>query len=259
MADENGSLWANNNNMKPYLIRTPDFDPSSGGIRVMYGLYGALLLKGQLAYLNSQINSESVGIYPEIYHGNDMFATNVVRYILQKPGMMQTGGLPGPEAFDPKDDLWGFSRLFIDLPEDRYMFLPILDTHLFINQHKKRTKKMFFVGKGVNRGKHPTEAVELPRMHDQQLLADLMNECEVLYIYDPVTAMSEIARLCGCRVVMLDPMEGFADKYEPGCNGISFSVEKPVKLDYSEFQAHYLRMKREFLDKLDYFIDLTQK
>lgn len=244
--------------MKPYLIRTPEFDAASGGIRVMYGLYGALLLKGQLAFLNCNINSESIGVYPEIYHGNDMFATQVVRYILQKPGMMQTGGVQGPEVFDKNDDVWAFSHLFADVDEEKYMFLPILDTHLFRDQKKRRTKKFFFVGKGVNRGKHPLEATELPRMHDQQLLADLMNECETLYIYDPVTAMSEIARLCGANVVMLDPMEGFEEKYEPGMNGISFLADTPVKLDYIEFQAYYSRMKRDFLYKLDDFIENTQ-
>lgn len=245
--------------MKPYLIRTPEFQIESGGIRVMYGLYGALLLKGQAAFTNALITVPSIAVYPEIYHGNELNSETVVRYVLQKPGMMQTGGQQGPEAFPRSDILFSFSRLFYEVPKDNYMFLPIIDTHLFKNNGKIRKYKYFYVGKGVNRGKHPIDAIELPRMQDQKALADMLNECEVLYIYDPVTAMSEIARLCGARVVMLDPMEGFKEKYEPGMNGISFSVDKPVKLDYKEFQAHYLQMKKDFLDKLDYFIDLTQK
>lgn len=245
--------------MKPYLIRTPDFQVSSGGIRVMYGLYGALLLKGQLAFLNGQMNTETVGVYPEIYHGNDMNATNVVRYILQKPGMMQTGGVAGPKGFDKTDDLWAFSRLFVKVPEDHYMFLPILDTHLFKNQHKTRNKNYFFVGKGVNLDEHPKDAIELPRMEDQQALADMMNECQTLYIYDPCTAMSEIARLCGSQIVMLHPMKDFDKLYEPGMNGITFDANKPVKLDYSEFRASYLTLKDVFFRKLDYFISETQK
>jgi len=190
------------------------------------------------------INIPSIGIYPEIYQGNELEASKVVRYILQKPGMMQTAGIPGPIEFDPTDEIFVFSRLFYKVPDDRYMFLPIIDTHLFKDQHKKRTKKFFFVGKGVNRGKHPEDAVGLPRIQDQQQLADLMNECQVLYIYDPVTAMSEIARLCGCRVVMFNPMEGFEKDYEPGMNGISHFEDKGVRLDYREFQAHYLQMKK---------------
>ena len=245
--------------IKPYLIRTPEFRAESGGIRVMYGLYGALLLKGQIAFLNAMANIPSVGIYPEIFHGNELFATNVVRYILQKPGMMETGGIPGPEAFPKEDTIFSFSRLYYEVPDDYYMFLPILDTRLFTNQHKKRTKKYFFVGKGVNKGQHPLDAIELPRMEDQQALADMMNECEVLYIYDPVTAMSEIARLCGARVVMFTPMEGFENKYEPGMNGISLFEDKSVKLDYTAFKEHYLGMKEEFMKRLDFFIDVTQK
>jgi len=35
--------------MKPYSIMTPPFEVTSGGIRVMYGLYAWLLVKGQVA------------------------------------------------------------------------------------------------------------------------------------------------------------------------------------------------------------------
>lgn len=80
---------------KPYLIRTPQFDPTSGGIRVMYGLYGWLLAKGEIAYLNAKIDIPSIGIYPEIYHGNDMGAKTIVRYVLQTPGLMGTADQDG--------------------------------------------------------------------------------------------------------------------------------------------------------------------
>jgi len=167
---------------------------------------------------------------------------------------------PGPTRFDPKDKLFAFSRLYVKgLPENHYLFLPIIDMHLFYDRKNRRTKKFYYVGKGKNTNMHPLEAIELPRMNDQQKLADMLNDCEVLFIYDPVTALSEVARLCGCRVVMLAPMEGFEKYYEPGMNGISLYKDDGIKLNYTEFRNHYNGMRDIFSNKLDNFIDLTQK
>jgi len=253
--------------MKPYSVVTPNFKISSGGIRVMWGLYGWLLAKGQIVNVNFRYpDSNFVAIYPEIYHGNPMEAGTIVRYILQKPGMMGKGTpgtrsfRPGPTNFATEDKLFAFSRLYMkDLPESHYLFLPILDMHMFCNRRSQRTQKFYYVGKGINTNKHPNGAIELPRINDQQKLADMLNNCEVLYIYDPVTALSEVARLCGCRVVMLSPMEGFEKYYEPGMNGISLYKDAGVKLNYTKFREHYSRMRNIFSQKLDEFIDLTQR
>ncbi len=232
----------------------------------MWGLYGWLLAKGQLVNLNLPYPDHNfVAIYPEIYHGNPLQAKTVVRYILQKPGMMGKGTpgtasfRPGPTEFDPHDKLFAFSKLYMkNLADNQYLFLPILDMHLFKDQKKRRTKKFYYVGKGINTHKHPPDATEIPRIQDQQKLADMMNDCEVLYIYDPVTALSEIARLCGTRVVMLSPMEGFDQYYEPGTNGVSLYKDTGIKLNYGDFRTHYSQMKDTFSQKLDDFIELTQ-
>ena len=253
--------------MRPYSVVSPKFKIDSGGIRVLWGLYGWLLAKGQIVSVNIKYqDSDFVAIYPEVYHGNPMEAKTVVRYILQKPGMMGKGTpgtasfRPGPIEFNPKDMLYAFSKLYVkDLPQSHYMFLPILNINLFKDQRKTRTKKFYYIGKGVNTNKHPSNAIELPRMKDQQALSDMMNDCQVLYIYDPVTAISEIARLCGVRVVMFSPMKGFEKYYEPGMNGISLYKDSGVKLDYMQFREHYNKMKDIFSKKLDDFIELTQK
>jgi hypothetical protein len=253
--------------MKPYSVVTPNFKIDSGGIRVMWGLYGWLLAKGQIVNVNLQYPDPNfIAIYPEIYNGNPIGANTIVRYILQKPGMMGKGTpgtssfRPGPTEFGPNDKIFAFSRLYMkDLSQNRYMFLPILDMHLFNNQNKPRTKKFYYVGKGINTNQHSPDATELPRMQNQQKLADMMNDCEVLYVYDPVTALSEIARLCGTRVVMFAPMEGFEKYYEPGTNGISLYKDNEIELNYTEFRAHYSEMRNTFSKKLDSFIELTQK
>ena|SRR3990167_3942152 len=252
---------------KPYLLRVPPMDPVSGGIRVVYGLYGWLLAKGQIAFLNTQIDVPSIGIYPEIYHGNDMGSQKVIRYILQTPGRMGTSDefgtfQRGPEAFDPKDEIYVFSKVYDqwNVPDDHILFLPIIDLHTFRDQGKKRIKTAFYCARGANLGKHPKDAIEITRQFatDQQALADLLNECQTLYVYDHITAMLEIARLCGCKIEYWGetPLE-VLKKYEPGMNGLGYKKEE--KLYSDDFRKHYIDMVWLFKDRLDKFIDHTQE
>lgn len=257
--------------MKPYSVMTPPYNPTSGGIKVMWGLYGWLLSKGQTVYVNAQYdNNDFVAIYPEIYRGNPANAKHVVRYILQKPGMMgsilPTGQFQsGPVEFDKNDKIYVFSRMYDTwgVDDDHVLFLPIINTYLFKDQKKKRTMKAFYVGKGNNLNTHPAGAFEITRefASDQQALADLLNKCQALYCYDPATAMTEIARLCGCRVVISPSWftkEQF-ELYEPGMNGISWGEDNGVKLDAEAFRNHYMSLKKIFEERLDKFIYETQK
>ena len=248
---------------------SPPFDVTSGGIRVMWGLYGWLLAKGQIVHMNAQYaDSDFIAIYPEIAQGNPLGADHVVRYILNKPGVMGLSTADGtfetgPTEFDPKDQLWYFSKLFGDSPTDNYLFLPILNAHVFKDQKKLRTKTAYFVGKGESTGVHPLDSILIDRRvaANQQSLADLLNECDVLYCYDPVTAMTELARLCGCRVIVIPSTYSKEEflKYEPGLNGISWGTEETVALDAEAFRAHYLNMVDEFSWRLDQFIEETQR
>lgn len=249
--------------MKPYSVYTPPFDPTSGGIRVMWGLYGWLLAKGQIVHVNARYETEDfIAIYPEIAHGNPLQANHVVRYILNKPGLMASNGIPGPTSFLPTDKLYYFSRLFGETDDEHYMFLPILNTHLFKDYGKKRTKKAVFYGKGGNQNQHPDDCIPIDRRFasNQQALADLLNECEVLYSYDSVTAMHEIARLCGCRILLIQndytPEEW--QKYEPGTDGISFGKDLGIAVHSGYFRDRYMSMKKDFEFRLDRFIEETQ-
>src|SRR3990167_5692218 len=104
----------------------------------MYGLYGWLLSKGQVAFMNEvPSKGEIIAIYPEIQHGNPANAKTVVRYILNKPGVVPAlysdGTLKqGPTDFGPDDKLYYFSRLYGHAKDDdHYLFLPIINLHLF--------------------------------------------------------------------------------------------------------------------------------
>jgi hypothetical protein len=230
----------------------------------MWGLYGWLLSKGQVAYTNatSENPNDFIAIYPEIYQGNEANAGTVVRYLLNKPGAMALYGTPGPTTFDKSDIIYSFSKMYYDTNEKHTLFLPILDLHLFKDQGRKRTKRVVFVGKGKDEGLHPKECIAIDRKFatDQQALAGLLNECDVLYSYDPVSAMTEIARLCGCRVVMLQKTYTKSEyrNYEPGLNGMSFGLDEEVPLDSKGFRAHYYYLRKTFSERLDELIEETQ-
>lgn len=257
--------------MKPYCIASPDMignNVVSGGIRVMWGLYGWLLAKGQIVYMNRFPTGDTIGIYPEIYHNNPFNSQTVVRYILNTPGLMGYGTpgtnsfKAGPTQFDPSDKLYYFSRIFGNTDnEDHYMFLPILNLHIFKDQKKERKNTCYFVGKGKNLGVHPSNSIPIDRnlAMDQQALADCLNTCTMMWCYDDLSAMMEISRLCGCPVRYL----GNYDKnkmslYEPGFNGLIMPYEED-RLVYSDvFRETYLNMIKEFDRKIEIFIEETQ-
>jgi hypothetical protein len=250
---------------KPYSIFTPPFETTSGGIRCMWGLFGWLLAKGQIAQVNTTFDIPFVGIYPEIAQGNPLNAQTVVRYILQKPGLATMYGVPGPKSFEPTDKLYYFSKIYAppDVKEEQLMFLPIVNLHIFKDQKKERTKTCYLVGKGLNTNVHPKDSILIDRTfaNDQQALADLLNECHTMYSYDPVTAQMEIARLCGCKVIVIPNEQFIVDlkDYEPGLNGISFWPDVTKVLDVEEFRYHYKDMIQIFSEKLDNFIIATQQ
>ena len=240
----------------------------------MYGLYGYLLAKGQIAFLNAKYDDpDFIAVYPEVYNGNETGAKTVVRYILQTPGMMSSFGVPGPSVERLKsynDHIFVFSKIYdpYEVDNDHLFFLPILNLHVFKafnnrDNHKnnKRTKTAFLVGKGINTYKHPDDAIEITRKFatDQKALADLLNECDMLYCYDRLSAMMDIARLCGCKVRYYGNFsKEELQKYEPGTNGLTYKDEDERQLKVFDFRSHYKDLITEFDSKLDTFIDITQ-
>ena len=252
--------------MKPYVIASPDYDFTSGGIKVMWALYGWLLAKGVEVYMNRRPSKDVIAIYPEIINGNPVGTANIVRYVLNTPGVM--GGIdergvfhPGPLSF-PNEKVYYFSRMFGKAEnENHYMFLPAINLNTFrITNVMKRTKTCYLIGKGTNKNIHPKNSIELNRVvaSNQQHLADILNECHTLYIYDDLSAMMECARLCGCAVKYYGSLpEEQLELYEPGLNGISL-YGKPSSFDAGAFRQHYTGLVKDFERKLDLFLEETQ-
>jgi hypothetical protein len=236
----------------------------------MWGLYGWLLAKGVEVYMNryplEKSIGESIAIYPEIIQGNPIGSKTVVRYILAPLGEMalinQGIATPGPSYYPKTDLLYSFSKLIYATDDAHTMFLPIIDTHIFKDQHRERTKTCVMFGKQPNKGLHPADSIVIDRQFaaDQSALSDTLNECKMMYVYDHRTAMTEVARLAGCSITIFPSVyskEQFS-LYEPGMNGITWGDEPYNPLDAEKFRHHYFEMIKTFEKKLDLFIENTQ-
>jgi len=83
----------------------------------------------------------------------------------------------------------------------------------------------------------------------------------VLYCYDNITAMTELARLCGCPVVLVPNGEYTEEKYrehEMGMEGLGWG-KIPEPFGSNKFMERYKNLKEVFYDKLNNFIEITQK
>lgn len=251
------------NKYKPYSIACPPYEITSGGIRVMYAFQSWLEIKGQIALMNAKYDVPFIGVYPEIYHGNPLEASRVVRYILQKPGVMAMNGVPAPKSFDKSDDIYVFSKIYdtFGVLDSKLLFCPVINLHIFKDQNRRRTKTCYLVGKGINGHQHPEDAIELTRefASDQSRLADLLNDCQILYGYDHMSAMYDIARLCGCKVRYLGTgTKQELNSYEPGLNGMYFSEDDSEDFYPKWFRENYIGLRKDFDQRMDNFIEDTQ-
>ena len=275
--------------MRTYLIWAPPFDESSGGIKVMHRLAVELQKRGQVVYINTPIQnkkwpvvhvswpdalSNTIAIYPEIVHGNPFNAKTVVRYLLNIPGACS---MNTADSYGKDDILYTYSHLFntkLELPEDRVMLCPHIDTKVFRNKKLTRSGRLVYRGKGKQLDK--TLLAKVPSLggkedfrgdDGQSRLSEALNRCELLYCYDMATAMTEIARLCGCPVVIIPDNSYTWQEYRKFefwvSGGLGFGlIETPLArltINSNQMFLDYVAAEEDFQRKLTEFIEITQK
>lgn len=260
--------------MRPYIIWTPPWDATSGGIMVLYHFCHEMNVRGYEAYINSSIpapylytpfynrNLENpIAVYPEIIRDNPLGCNTVARWLLNNAGKL----LRQDASFFPTGELFAFSHMFNDqnLPEERIMFLPIIGTDIYRDTKQPRDKVLFYVGKGWGTPREEIPgAIEIYKEtgFNPQALAYLLQTGKVLYCYDNITAMTELARLCGCPVVLIPNGEYTEEKYkehEMGMDGLGWG-KMPEPFDSDTFRERYMTLKETFYTKLDNFVRITQ-
>lgn len=226
--------------MKPYFIFTPDWSNYSAGVVVLHTLAHRLSKMGLEVFLHTEKQNPNweplpiinefkgsrknvIAVYPDIVTGNPYGCGTVSRYLLHLPGFFG-----GPKSFNKKDLLFVHSDVFnsrIGLPQERVLYFPYLDTNTFYDMNLQRKYKFYF-RRAEKKDNYPDpQIVDIPSIGTgkdnasvlgQIMLAKTLNQTKVLYCYDNITAMVDIARLCGCAVVLIP--DGFWTKDE--CKGL---------------------------------------
>jgi O-antigen biosynthesis protein len=263
--------------MIPYLIWSYDYSHATGGVKVLHRLCHELNEAGQEAYVSGSPNPEWntpqsdpfpttdeahhwvagdwIAIYPEVVSGNPWNAPRVVRYVLNHPGK-----LGGDKTYDPSEIVYVYHPIFDDVGAgpDRILTLPTVELEIYQNRHLPRSGALYYVGKG-RRTRDLPGAVEItPELRaDREALAAALNQADVLYTFDGMTGMSDIARLCGCPVILI-PDPGEQPRRATAWIGIGFGL-MPPPFDSEVVRAEQIALHERFRAQLASFIRTTQE
>jgi hypothetical protein len=250
-----------------YLVWSFDYYDDSACQKTMHRLCHELNEAGQEAYVAYQLRNpawntpchsppldgEWIAIYPEIIKGNPWKAPRVVRYVLNNPGR-----LGGDKVYDSSEIVYVFHESFNDVgvPPERILHLPTIELDLYYDRHLPREGAVFYVGKGQQtRDLRGTEITnDLKR--DRPLLAETLNRATVMYTFDNVTAMVDIARLCGCPVVLIPDGEHQPEQFDLS-DGLGWD-EIPPPFDSDVIRGQQLALYDAFRERLKDFITVTQ-
>lgn len=265
--------------MRPYLVLSYDYAHNSGGRKVLHRLCHELNLAGQEAYIppewiaNPEWNTPShepsfegdwVAVYPEVVPGNPWGAPHVARWVLNHPGVIVPAGgsAPGDAVYDPAEIVFIFHEAFnaMGVGPERVLNLPTIETDIYFDRHLPRVGEVFYVGKSSKSRELPGALeVTTAMAADRENLADVLNKATVMYTFDNETAMAEIARLCGCPVIVIPDGSYTWEQYDRLVGWVGQGWDAmPPPFDSAAYRAWYLGRIDTFHERLADFIRITQ-
>lgn len=179
----------------------------------------------------------TIVLYPEMFFGNPLKATHVVRWFL-----FHYPHANDPKAFDKSDLFICFREIFNnDLlnPSKKMVQLNYFDHNLYKQYNfGQRHGTCYIIRKGKKRKDLPT-FFDGPIVDDltEEEKVDAFNKCKFCYSYDTQTFYTKIAVLCGCKtIVVLEPGKSKNDYFGADDNapyGIAFG-ENEEELNWAE-------------------------
>lgn len=212
----------------PYYIVAPNYSDSSAGIVVLHKLCHMLNENGHAAYLvgvnkvkealntpiltdairaeHSRNGVDSIAVYPEVVTGNPLGASIVVRYMLNKEGVVAGNKINHSE----NDLFYYYSEIFFpDNKQYDILKIPYIDFDLFKdNLNVKKNNSLLYLNRipkeAVDLSDFPADIEILSNKTPLSLaeLAAKLQEGRVLYSYE-LSGTCTLAMLCGCPVVAL--------------------------------------------------------
>lgn len=221
----------NNGGKIKFIVYVPQFNENEGGNILLHRLCDLLNGQGEQAFIwlwphqrgedevfrefntpvakISDLGENTIVIYPEIISGNPLGASNVVRWILYRPG-----DLTGKKPHYGRNDLFFYlHKEFIgpdlNIPPENRLVLRYLfrDIYKQVNFGERRGS-CYILRKGSGRRiVHDMEDSVLIDGLSHREIAEIFNRVEYCVSYDLYTAYSKYAVLCGCKSVVV-PREG---------------------------------------------------
>jgi hypothetical protein len=270
-----------------YVIVAPNFTPNSAGIVCLYRLCDELNRRGFPSYVaGSNITTWDLvaplicrsraihlcsqgytAVYHETVRGNPLRARHVARWVLNRPGL-----LGGEKIYDDSEQVFYYCNAFLPYIQNRVLgklYMPTIDESIFFCEDgdvSKRSLECFYIGKSqwkdglIDRSK----VFEITRNSPpKKELGKLFRASRVLYCFDNSTILAYEAILCGCPVVIIpDGTQTRADyeSLELGMDGMAWGLEElgRVKLDLPGLRRRYEQVKKDYVEQLQRFIEITQ-
>lgn len=208
--------------MKRLVIATPDYNPCSGGIKVMQYLAALMRVHGvnvaatSTCYfcpdmpVVSQCGTDDIAVYPDIVSCNPLGAGWAIRYML----FFASAYYHGPTV-PPTEPVMVYMQDYLDdvgrycsfgISEADILELPNIECGEWCFPEAKTIENVFFRGKQTC-GELPelSPIVELAisepnQFYRRQKTLELLRRTKNFYTMDHYTVLEQEAQLCGCNV-----------------------------------------------------------
>jgi hypothetical protein len=193
----------------------------------------------------SNINNETVVVYPEMTHGNPLNAKHIIRWILMELNenidpIINLNWNKNDIVYHWEPSMWqngennNKSNIKIN-----HLTVPFIDKTFIKYNNNERTKTCYIIKKAHRLHSkdnfvkmHPNDSIYIEHMNIHEI-NKTFNECHTFYCYDPNTFYSLAAPLCGCITVLyplehMNKEEYFKNRNHYKDNGIAYgnSIEE---------------------------------
>lgn len=174
---------------------------------------------------------DAIVIYPEVIAGNPLYAQHVVRWLLNKPGVINGGQI----SFGATDLFFYYDKAFDDsrfnqYPENLLHIVSQRSDIYKITNHGKREGSCYLLRKGKNREivHDITDSILIDALPSHEEIARVFNQVEYCISYDIYTMYNIYAAMCGCTPIIIPEQGMTKEQWQPieeGRYGIAYGYD----------------------------------
>jgi hypothetical protein len=210
-----------------------------------------------------RLKNNTIVVYPEIVNGNPLKASNVVRWLLYKPGAHT-----GKVNYGKNDLFFSFQEIFNDdclNPNKNMLQLIYLKRTIYKQQnYGLRYGNCYIIRKGKNRNDLPAvfDGPVIDNLSDREI-AKIFNQCKYCISYDQYTLYSNYAAMCGCISVVMPMLGVEKEQWQPNSelrHGIAYGLDlKEVQLAQktrADMDKYFQKLEAENIEQVKHFVSL---